>query len=464
MQNLKHASAWLPLPAGLGLLLLAAHAGYAALAVAAIPAVLMVAGGARLLLFPDLRAPQLVAIGGALGMLCALPLGLLADRGLGLATFALALGAFLAAGWLQVRRQPAIQGVPAPAPTVGYGALVALDDTVLGFMAALTPPSTPAALRAAVEESGAAHAFLQRRGFLDDPLRFHRQPPPLTSPALSPLRVRGLEGERLCFESGHEPDAELPGRDRWLGYAENRTAHALILRHSRAAPWLVCVHGFGMGKPAQDLQAFRAAHLHRDAGLNLALFTLPVHGPRAPAGFNGEKFFGLSVVDFLHAESQAIWDLRRLIAWIRTQDATQVGIFGISLGAYTSALLSAVEPDLSCVIAGVPPTDMIAHREYLASSAERRLASIAGVDALRDRAVHSVVSPLRMPTLVPHTGRYLFAATGDQFVPIEQVHALWSHWQQPRISWCRGGHQSALLQRQPRVFVDEAVAAVFHPA
>jgi hypothetical protein len=57
--------------------------------------------------------------------------------------------------------------------------------------------------------------------------------------------------------------------------------------------------------------------------------------------------------------------------------------------------------------------------------------------------------------------RFIFAATGDQFVPVEQVRALWRHWERPRISWCTGGHVSALLQREPRALVDEAVAACF---
>lgn len=461
MQNIRHLSAWIPLVAGLSLLLLAAHSGYLAVCLAIIPAALVTTGGARLLLFPDLRAPQLVAIGTALGALLALPLGMVGGSALGLAALALSVCAFIAGGWLQIKRQPVLDEVPAPAPRVGYSAQVSLDDTILGCMAALSPVSKPAALRAAVRESEAAYAFLDERGYIAEPLAFHRKPPPLASPMLGSLRIRGHDCEHLSFASEFEPDAQLPGRERWLGYAENRTSHAVLLRTQQPAPWLVCVHGFGMGKPAQDFQAFRAARLHQRAGLNVALFTLPVHGPRAPAGFNGAKFFGLSIVDFLHAEAQAVWDLRRLIAWIRTQQATQVGVFGISLGAYTSALLSAVEPGLACVIAGVPPTDMIAHREYLASTAERRLAAIAGVDVERDRAVHSVVSPLRLPTLVPHGGRYLFAATGDQFVPIEQVHALWLHWDRPRIEWSRGGHQSALLQRQPRTFIDAAVEASF---
>uniref|UniRef100_UPI003567DD41 alpha/beta hydrolase family protein n=1 Tax=Zhongshania sp. TaxID=1971902 RepID=UPI003567DD41 len=105
-----------------------------------------------------------------------------------------------------------------------------------------------------------------------------------------------------------------------------------------------------------------------------------------------------------------------------------------------------------------PPADMMATGDYLASSLERRLMAAAGYDADRDRAIQSVVSPLSLKPRVAHDCRFMFAATGDQFVPIEQINALWQHWQQPKISWCTGGHVSALMQKAPRTLIDEAIA------
>src|SRR3989442_416086 len=82
--------------------------------------------------------------------------------------------------------------------------------------------------------------------------------------------------------------------------------------------------------------------------------------PRSRTRFSGIEFVGVSPLDLVHAESQAVWDLRRLIGWIRRQAATHVGVFGISLGGYTSAVLAGIEDGLACVIAGVPPSDLIA--------------------------------------------------------------------------------------------------------
>ncbi len=461
MQPLKLISAWIPTLAGLVLLAVASRAdGYAAV-VAALPTALMIAGGGRMLLSPDLRGPQHVAVGSVLGVLLALPLGLVGGSDLGFTALLLSVAALLASGWYQIRLQPVLNDVPAPPPSLPYCARVALDNAMLGPFALLSPLPAPGELRSAVEESEAAYALFLERGWLENPLSYHPVPPPLESVASAPLRIGRWDCEALSFESGFEPPPGVPGRDRWLAHANNRTAHALVLRRNQPGPWLVCIHGFGMGDVKQDFRAFRAGQLHEAAGLNVALFVLPVHGARSPGGFNGRQFFGLSPLDFVHAESQAIWDLRRLIDWIRRQGATRVGLSGLSLGGYTSALLAGIEDGLDCVIAGVPPSDVLNTGEYLSSSIERRIPAAAGVDLDRDRSIQRVVSPLGMPPRVEHRGRYIFAATGDQFVPIEQVRALWQHWERPRIYWCTGSHVSAMMQRGPRDLVDEAIAATF---
>ena len=52
-------------------------------------------------------------------------------------------------------------------------------------------------------------------------------------------RVRGLDYEHLHFDSGYEPHPDEPGRERWLAYAANRTAHAWVVRHAGGErPWL----------------------------------------------------------------------------------------------------------------------------------------------------------------------------------------------------------------------------------
>ncbi len=458
MWHMRFISAWLPLATGLTLLIYSGYYAKNALIFTTLPAALMIAGGMRMLLNPDLRGPQHAALGGVVGALLAFPIALSYGALIAAAMFGVSICAFIASGWFQLHLQPKLQDIPAPLPNLAYSAKVAVDNAFLSLMAWLAPLPSATLLTEVVAESKAAHEIFIKNGWLDKPESYHQQPPEIESCEITSLRLGGLECEYLKVESGYLPPAALPGSDRWLSYTENKTSHALILRRKEPAPWLICVHGFGMGNPKQDFAAFRAKHIFATMKVNIALFTLPVHGPRAPKGFNGAKFMALSPMDFVHAESQAIWDLRRLIGWIRKQGATKIGISGISLGAYTSAVLASIEDNLDCVIAGVPPADMMATGDYLASSLERRLMAAAGYDADRDRAIQSVVSPLSLKPRVPHDCRFMFAATGDQFVPIEQINALWQHWQQPKISWCTGGHVSALMQKAPRTLIDEAIA------
>jgi hypothetical protein len=265
--------------------------------------------------------------------------------------------------------------------------------------------------------------------------------------------------EHLSFESGYEPPSHVPGRERWLDRQANRTAHAWVLRHNDGPrPWLLCIHGYQMGHPAVDLRAFRARRLHRELGLNLVSAVLPFHGPRKTGWRSGDGFITGDYLELLHAEGQAMWELRRILSWIRTQGAPAIGVYGLSLGGYQTALLAALEEDLACAVAGIPATDFtrLAWRhgpQVLVRHAER-------LGIVRDdvQLLLSVVSPLVLRPRVPHEGRYIFAATADRLVPADQVYDLWLHWERPRIAWFQGSHLSFQWEPEVAACLDAAFA------
>ncbi|HZU80924.1 MAG TPA: alpha/beta hydrolase, partial [Acidimicrobiales bacterium] len=175
-----------------------------------------------------------------------------------------------------------------------------------------------------------ARDVLSTQGWLAAPRSYHRTPPPPDLTVRREGRVPGLRYEHLAFPSEWEPHTGEPGRDRWLGYRANRTAHAWIARAERGSGnWLVCVHGFGMGSNALiDLNAFRAAPLTRQ-GVNVAIVVLPMHGLRSGGRALGEGFMSIDLVDSMHGLAQAAWDVRRLVAWLRRHEgAHRVGIMG----------------------------------------------------------------------------------------------------------------------------------------
>lgn len=306
-------------------------------------------------------------------------------------------------------------------------------------------------------ETAAAAELFAARGWHDAPHAYHQTPPPLRRATLRRSRSLGLEFQHLRFASGYAPHAGEPGRQRWLSYRANRTAHAWMLRHPDGPRrWIVCVHGYGMGAPLMDLAAFQVPWLYHELGLNVMIPVLPLHGPRS-TGWSGDGFFSGDCLDTLHAEAQAIWDLRRLLGWIRAQDAPAIGVYGLSLGGYTAALLGGLEDDLACIIAGIPPSDFVALGRHHMPAALLRAAEALGLDwEIVDR-IFRVVSPLAMPPRIPRERRFLFAGLADRIVPPSQVRALSAHWEHPQTIWYAGSHFSCHWEPEVRALLRETL-------
>jgi hypothetical protein len=259
----------------------------------------------------------------------------------------------------------------------------------------------------------------------------------------------GLRFEHLKFDSEYEPDPAEPGRERWLSYSRNRTGHAWMLRHADdGRPWIVCIHGYQMGDPMVDLRVFVAHRLHRELGLNVICPVLPLHGPRRSGWRSGDGYLG-DYVDTVHAEAQAMWDLRRILGWIRQDSSPAVGVYGLSLGGYNAALLASLDEDLTCAVAGIPATDFTHLGWRHSSPLQIRHAERLGVVRDDVTVLLSVVSPLVLSPRVPFEGRYIFGGTADRLVPPDQVRELWYHWERPRIVWYEGSHLS--FRREPEV-------------
>ena len=436
------AEAWIPLVAGLFWLWNAPEHGFVGFLFSVVPGGLLLAAGvAMLLMRGDLRISQLGAFGGAVGVVVALPAFIAVGPLSALALIAVSAAGFLAAGAHTVRLESAVDEVPDPIPSLWLSAQVALDEALLGsIMSSMPLPGHDDHGRIERELSQAREQFTSA-GWLDKPASYHRAPPPLEDPRLRTRRAVGIDYEHLSFESAYEPHDDEPGRDRWLAHASNRTGHAWVLRHrEEGRPWLVCVHGYQMGWPLVDLLAFEPAFLHERLGMNLLIPTLPLHGYRKAGRRSGDGYLNGDVLDSVHAEAQAMWDMRRLLAWVRAQGAPAVGAIGYSLGGYNASLLSALDDDLACVIAGVPLADFTRAVYRHAPPLQLRSAEAGGIREKAMREVLSVVSPLHLETLVPHERRSIFAAVADRLVTPDQVRDLWLHWDRPRIEWYQGGH------------------------
>jgi hypothetical protein len=229
-----------------------------------------------------------------------------------------------------------------------------------------------------------------------------------------------------------------------------------MLRHRQPRPWLVCVHGAEMGRAALDPIVFRAWHLHSDLGLNVVLPVLPMHGPRARGLPKGVAFPSEDVLNEVHGAAQAVWDIRRLLSWIRSQQPdSMIGLNGISLGGYLTSLVASLDDGLICAILGVPAVDLIELVD--------RHAGLSGHDALRQtmrlaKPIGRMISPFAQTPRVPMQGRFIYAGIADRLVhPRDQVTRLWQHWGRPQIHWYSGGHTGFFRSRPVQRFIDDAL-------
>lgn len=446
-----HHTALIPLASGLLWLWCAASFGLVGFLVSLIPGCLLLSAGASTLLYPgDLRIPQFIALGGLLGTILAIPGVFFAGLSTGLILLASSLASFIASGDIAILQEPHCEDVPTPERSLGAATQVAFDEAILATLAIRSGNAIAVEsdrIRAEVHE---ARGLFSERGWLSNPQSYHRTPPALDDAKLVPARIRNIAYERMTFESAYEPHAQEPGRDRWLQYVNNRHARAWIVRHAGGPrPWLICIHGYEMGTPGLDLMAFQAARLHHKFGLNLALPVLPLHGPRRMAKRSGEGFLTGDFLDTVHAEAQAMWDIRRLLGWIRAQGAPSVGLYGLSLGGYNAALLAALESNIACAIAGIPATDFSRLAWRHGAPLEVNYAEHRGLVHDEVRELMQVVSPLALTPRVAAERRYIFAGVSDRIVPADQPRDLWRHWERPRIVWYQGSHLT--FTRHPQV-------------
>jgi hypothetical protein len=380
--------------------------------------------------------------------------------GVGVALRAGVVPALLGLRWTQEHTPFARDGIPKPIWDLRLTAKAALDEM---FFATELISATIVSLgdhERVKQEVSTAEALYQDRGWIDEPASFHVTPPPIAHVEVE--RIASIWGtyRHLRFASEYEPHPDEPGRDRWLAHTANRTAHARLFRHpGRPRPWLVCIPGYRMGHPAVDFAGLRARWLYEILGLNVAIPVLPLHGPRRQGRRGGDGFLTGDFVDTIHAQAQAVWDIRRLLGWLRAEGVPGLGVYGVSLGGYTTALIAGLEHDIDCVIAGIPAADFLRLVRRHVPAVLQQTATYFGFPFERIERMLQVISPLALPPLVPRERRYLYGGVADRLASPDHVHDLWHHWQQPHLAWYEGSHVSFLWEARVEELLRHALQA-----
>jgi hypothetical protein len=399
---------------------------------------------------PAPPAASWAVVGGVLALALGLGLALARDGGGAFVSLTLGAVSLFVGAQRSLASHPKVRPLPAP-QSLRTSLAVAADESMKWVWHATSLVSPPPAPASWIDDVRAAAERNRREGILADPARAHPEPPALEKCTLGRTELAGLPAaDLLRFESEFEPrDPEI--RDAYLALEANRTARAWVWRHpGERRPTLIVIHGYGMGRPGFDARALGVPWLFRGLGLDVVQVTLPLHGARASGRRSGGGFLDGHPLVTNAAFGQAVWELRRIVGWLRREGAPAVGVYGMSLGGYTAALFASLERGLACAVPHVPAVSLPGVLGASRTPEQTRRREAVGLDDALLSEAWASHEPLRHRPQVAPGGRLILAGVSDRICTPDQAEALWEHWERPSIHWFEGSHLAPFGRRAAR--------------
>ncbi len=231
-------------------------------------------------------------------------------------------------------------------------------------------------------------------------------------------------------------------------HVNNNTVHCEYYRPAKPGKYPACVvlHILGGDFPLSRLFAHQLAQ----NGVAALFLKMPYYGERRQPDVN-VRMISANPEETARGMTQAVKDIRYAVAWLAAQeevDATQIGVFGISLGGITASLAMAGEPRFTkcCpVLAGgdlgqVMRTAKVRHLEEV----RRQWASQGRtLDELEE--LMKSVDPCTYGSCITGRNVLMLNARNDEVIPRACTQQLWEAFGRPPIHWYEAGHYSAML-------------------
>jgi pimeloyl-ACP methyl ester carboxylesterase len=250
------------------------------------------------------------------------------------------------------------------------------------------------------------------------------------------LRVLPWGGEsvELSWPSAFRP-FDSGASAAYMANVSNRTAYARLYGGNRGRPVVVLIHGYMSGQWAVEERAWPIRWLNQ-IGLDVALMVLPFHGVRAHPGGGAPPFPGGNPTVTNEGFRQVVTDLRSLTGILRDRGASKIGVMGMSLGGYSTALFAAVQSDLAFAVPLIP---LVSIADFARDQGRLGTGQQAALQHAALETANGVVSPLARPSLVPKERTLIVAAEDDRVTPIAQAERLATHLDVPLLR-LHGGH------------------------
>lgn len=206
----------------------------------------------------------------------------------------------------------------------------------------------------------------------------------------------------------------------------------------RRRPSVVLLHGWN-GELGYRLQFPWLARRLGRAGLNTAMLELPYHARRKPVAAGAiTNFISHDLFRMAEATRQAMADVRALVAWLAAQGSPAIGLWGLSLGAWLTALLAGCESRVQWAVLMSPVVRLDLAIAQLPFCAHVRH-SLNGQPLALDR-----LDPARHPPKAGARGVLIIECLHDLFAPVHTIEDLWQAWGRPEIWRLPHGHISVL--------------------
>ena len=243
------------------------------------------------------------------------------------------------------------------------------------------------------------------------------------------------------------------------GLPSNDRASALLFEGPRGwrAPTVLILHAL---MSVSDAGYRRLAARFNELGWNAAFLHLPFHYARRPRGYlNGELAITADLIRNGQGLRQGVSELRQLMALLRARGCEEFGVFGTSYGAWTGALLAALEDDISFVALLQPIADtQHAIWKSPAGLTIRRLLRKNGIHGeMTGRHAH-LTSPLHARPRVERNRVILAIGAYDRIAPPDRVEALAEAWGGSRVITSPQGHFGYVAARDMFAAVREMIA------
>lgn len=183
-------------------------------------------------------------------------------------------------------------------------------------------------------------------------------------------------------------------------------------------------------------------------GLDSIFIELPYHLHRRPRfSYNGEYMISSDGIQTLQSLKQAIVEIKIVIDWLRKKNIKNIGLFGVSLGSWLSALLCIlVNPPVDFAILIAPPAnpEKMFYKSRLAALLKNSHGRVEKTFERFKRALR-IVNPIYFEPLIKRENILVIESIYDQMVPREIVEEFCKKWGIKNVLRYRQGHLSVLF-------------------